>query len=168
MEFRLDVLEPFAELPGLIAGEPQAGGEIPAQDDAAHALHHVKRASEDGGVLGVGQGPGAVGKLRSQGFQDPVFAPHVMGRAGLGAERRPPEHQLPVGGRDEIGEVGVAARELPDGERPAQAGDGVCQERCEPFSRELLPFSDGSGLVKEVHGGFLLLELALGRFPDAR
>ncbi len=67
------------------------------------------------------EGLGDPGPDHTKPTEHGVFPPHVVPGANLlGPPGRPAKHQLPVPHLDQIGEVGVAARELLDRDRTGQ------------------------------------------------
>ena len=85
-----------------------------------------------------------------------MFAAHVVGRRRNRPQRRTPQHVLPPGEVEEIGQIGVTATKLANGERPGSSLEVVTQPRFETFQVEpfLRPDLHGLGVMDRHHRAF--------------
>ena len=82
--------------------------------------------------------------------QDVKFAPHIMGRSDLAAERRAAQNHFSMTKLYAIGEIRMAARKLCDPEKVCLAWKMRAQKRLEFAEFEFLAGANGSGFVLEV------------------
>ena len=87
--------------------------------------HHVEMGFGDVGVVAVGDRLCHGHRSWPQRTDDAVLPPHVMGLGQQLAQRRASDHQFPSSGiLEEIGQVGVATRQLRPRKRRCHVGDG--------------------------------------------
>ena len=111
-----------------------------AEDEAGAGFHEEEGRAEDGGIFAEGEGPGRQGEVGIDGGEDAEFAGHIVGFGGDGAVGGPAEDELAaVGGGEFVGEVGVAAGELADGD------GGELEPGGEGVDGELFAGADGGG-----------------------
>ena len=97
--------------------EREALGQVAPQDHAPHALHEVEPRAQDCLVLAEAHHPRDLGEDGRERGQHLELAAHVVGGLHRRAEGRAPENQLASPRAHEVGQVRVAARELPHAQR---------------------------------------------------
>ena len=108
--------------PVALLGEDLGLGQA-AQDRPLDELHHVEGGFVDALVLAEAGDRGDRDRRRGERRDDPVLAPHVVGRAEPLAERRAAQRPAPPGGVGHaVGQVRVAAGDALEGERQPGAG----------------------------------------------
>ena len=102
---------------------PRGGGDFGgvAVEASEAALHQVEGDADDGWVLTAVEDAGGGREDGSESGQDAILAGHVMGFGRQRTERGPAEDAFAAGCAKEVGEVRVAAGELPDFERTIEA-----------------------------------------------
>ena len=109
-----------ADEPGaLVAGERRGLGGGPV-DGAVDLLHQVERSAQRLRVRAQQQRHRHRHGGAGQGGEHPVLAGHVVSGGEHMPERRAAQHPLQVTIRDQVGEVGAAARQQLSGQRPAR------------------------------------------------
>ena len=99
--------------------EEGLGGLLVAQHEAVDERHDVERGAVDRFVGAQAERRGHRDVGGRQRRDDPVLAAHVVGGGEHVAERRPPQHEVVAGGAgDAEGEVGVAAGDELERQRP--------------------------------------------------
>lgn len=121
VQFTISADKDFIQASHLVLGRKEALGKIFAQDDAFQMFHHVKRCAGYRGITAKGQGARCKGPMPVEGRQDFVFAAHVVGRGGLGAEGRPAQNEPAVVKGQQVSQIGCAAGILPDLRGPFKA-----------------------------------------------
>ena len=123
------------ELGGLLLAFESAG-----EEEIAGMALGGEVGAEDGGIFAESEGPGGEGEVGVDGGEDAEFAGHVVGFGRDGAMGGPAEDGLAaVGGGEFVGEIGVAAGELADGE------GGDLEPGGEGVDGELFAGADGGG-----------------------
>ncbi|MCY1366902.1 hypothetical protein D9M69_538120 [compost metagenome] len=143
--------EVLAQLAGASLVEVQLRGQLVAQDDAVDPFHDVELGADHRFVGAVRIGLRAIGEAGVELVEDAVFAPHVMGRLGLAAERRAAQDELLLRVFDQVGQVGGAAGELADPRCAVEPGNVSLEIRIDCRGIEFFTFADASGLVSKRH-----------------
>jgi hypothetical protein len=76
-----------------------------------------------------------------------VLARHVVRAAGQRTVGRAAQHELALAEAQQVGQIGVAARELQDLERLGAVGNPRAYEFCDPRGVDLFAGSDPNGVV---------------------
>ena len=106
--------------------------DVVADHEAVPALLDDKHGADDALVLAQQEASRCERKAPVQHRQHAMLAPHVM-RAGWDRpERRPPQHELAITEADQVGEIRLAAAELPHRKRTLRAVKMLAQIRLEP------------------------------------
>ena len=95
------------------------------QNNSRQPFHNIKLIAEDGGIIGISQGPGSIGKLSMQGLEDLVFATHIVGRFGLVSEGRSAQNHFAVTDHKKVSQVRMPAGKLANLYIALQSGNGV-------------------------------------------
>jgi NADPH:quinone reductase-like Zn-dependent oxidoreductase len=82
------------------------------RDRLRHVLEHEELGPENAEVLAVGHRPDRRDRRRGQSVQQRPLPGHAVSRAVQPVQRRPPDDPLAVPGGQQVGDVGVAPREL--------------------------------------------------------
>src|SRR5438105_5680671 len=86
--------------------------QLLVQYQSATPLHHVERRADHVRVLAQRVRPRREREVGMQSAQNLVLARHVMRAWGHRTERRPPQNRLPLACTQQVGQVGMARREL--------------------------------------------------------
>ena len=152
MKFHINIHQLFTEGPCLRRRKGEPFGQILSQNDPPDPFHHIKGTADDGFILCIGQWLRTIGKEGFQGFLNPVFPPHVMGRFRFPAKGRTTEDHFPVAHFQQVGQIGMAAGELSHGQFSLKSRDGVLQEGFHLHQIKFFTFPDRLGLINIFHG----------------
>ena len=103
------------------------------QHQTVAPLHDMKVCAENGVVGTQHVASGRQTPCPPQARENAMFTAHVMGRRRDRPQWRAPQHILAPGEVEEIGQIGVTAAELANGERPGGPLDVVAQPGFETF-----------------------------------
>src|SRR5579885_3372221 len=140
-----DHLGELAVLRG-IAAAPELGRHLPAHHDPVATLHHEERRADHPHILAEQVGARRLRKGLPELRERAVFPRHVVGAGGEIAVRRTAEHVARGRIAQQVGEVGVAAGELPDLRHAAGAGEFPLEDAADGRRVDLLPGADGDGI----------------------
>jgi hypothetical protein len=90
------------------------------------------------------------------------LAAHIVGRLHPAPEGRAPQDEFAVAEPHKVGQVGMAARKLLDGDRFPAAPEVVLQERLEPGNVEFFAGPYGIGMVSRISHAFRASPSAIG------
>lgn len=105
--------------PGRI--QAQLRRQVGAQNNPVDPFHYIELGADHRLIGAMHIGFGAIGKAVFQLVENAVLAAHVMGRLGLVAKRRAPQHEFLAWVFEQVSQVRRATGELADVNRAAQA-----------------------------------------------
>ena len=136
----------LADAPGEVRIALEARRQIGADDDAAAALHDMERRADHPVVRAQHVAARRQRIDPPEPGQHPVLPGHVVGAGRDRPERRPAQDVLGLPKAQQVGEIGVAAAELADLQRPLRPGQLVAQPGREPVGIEFLVGPDRNQL----------------------
>ena len=142
----VSVDEPLAQQADAFRRQVEAGRRFATQNQAVEPLHHIEGRAQHRGVVAIGQRP-RHGESAVKGVEQHPLAVHVVAALGLLATRRAAEHHFSFTHAQQIGQVGVAGRELQDFQPALQARDGFLEVG---FQAGEVEFLAGAGRADSV------------------